>query len=135
MTRAAVYQELKALRPWVLAMGTLALLILTGWYALLTWGWLNQVFTSSQVIPAINTFIEILVAQLSLIALLALIPLCQLFRLGFCLQRLHQNDEATLTQALQFNRLFWRQTEWIIWALVWLVTYLIVGVISFTFIR
>ncbi len=135
MTRAAVYQELKAQRPWVLGMGCIALLLFTGWYALLTWGWLNQVFTSDQVIPAINRFIEIFVVQLSLIALLALIPLLQLFRLGFCLQRLQQNDEVTLTQALQLNRLFWRQTEWLVWALVWLATYLILGVIGFTFIR
>ncbi len=135
MTRAAVYQELKALRPWVLGMACIALLILTGWYALLTWGWLNQVFTSSQVIPAINTFIEIFVVQLTLIALLALIPLLQLFRLGFSLQRLQQDDEVTLTQALLLNRLFWRQAEWLIWALVWLATYLMVGVMSFIFIR
>jgi len=135
MTRAAVYQELKLLRSWVLGMGCIALLLLTGWYALLTWGWLNQVFTSNQVIPAINVFIEIFVVQLSLIALLALIPFLQLFRLGFSLQRLQQDDEAALTQALQLNRLFWRQAEWLVWALVWLATYLLVGVILFTFIR
>lgn len=135
MTRTAVYQELKALRPWVLGMACLALLILTGWYVILTWGWLNQVFTSSQVIPAINTFIEIFVVQLSLIALLALIPLLQLFRLGFSLQRLQPGDEVALTQALQLNRLFWQQAEWLVWAWVWLGTYLMVGVLSFTFIR
>jgi len=135
MTRAAVYQELKALRPWVLGMGCLALLILTGWYALLTWGWRNQVFTSDQFIPAINAFIEIFVVQLTLIALLALIPFLQLFRLGFSLQHLQQDDEATLTQALQLNRLFWRQAEWLVWALVWLATYLLVGVLLFAFIR
>lgn len=135
MTRTAVYQELKALRPWVLGMGCLALLLLTGWYVILTWGWRNQVFTSDQVIPAINTFIEIFVVQLSLIALLALIPLLQLFRLGFSLQSLQPGDEVALTQALQLNRLFWQQAEWLVWALVWLGTYLMVGVLSFTFIR
>lgn len=128
MARAEIHAELRAMRPWVLAMSVVALVLLSFWAVLLILGWLSGAFLSpSTYESAPDRYLLLLASQLTLVVLLAPLPFVTLLRFAGSLARLDETRPATLRDSLELNRAFWRQAEWLMWAVAWLMTFGILG--------
>jgi len=131
MSRADIHAELRGMRPWVLLMGIVALVLLSCWLvfgALGTLALLDPKVTG-QWTPYMSGLLLGLAIQLALIALGALIPFVNLVRHALMISQLDESNPSTLHRTLELNRTFWRQAEWLAWAVTWLITYYLVGAI------
>lgn len=127
MARAEIQAELKAMRPWVMTMGILALTFITCWLllavALLVAPGIQGNSPESQ---SLDWFIRLFAALLLVFSLGGLIPFTNLLRFGLRLGELGTEDPGSLLRAMEAQRVFWRQAEWLMWAVAWLMAFAIV---------
>lgn len=117
MARAEIHAELRAMRPWVLTMGILALAFMTFWL-LLAIGLLTSpgIQGSSPEELRLDGEMRLGGMLLLVLSLVGLIPFANLLRFGLRLGDLRTEDPGSLLRALESQRLFWRQAEWLMWA-------------------
>lgn len=127
MARAEIHAELRAMRPWVLTMSLVALVLLSLWSVLLILGWISGAFLSAPPRSTSDLHLLLLASQLTAVVLLAPLPFVTLFRFASSLAALNASRPATLRDSLQLNRAFWRQAEWLMWAVAWLMAFAILG--------
>lgn len=126
MARAEIHAELRAMRPWVLTMGILALAFMTFWL-LLAVGLLTSpgIQGSSPSDMRLDGLIRLLGTLLLVLSLGGLIPFANLLRFGLRLGELRIEDPGSLLRALESQRLFWRQAERLAWATLCLLPLLV----------
>lgn len=129
MARAEIHAELRAMRPWVLTMSLVALVLLSLWSVLLIAGWQSGAFLSTSPYSAPDLYLLLLAIQLTAVVLLAPLPFVTLFRFAGSLATLDESRPATLRDSLELNRAFWRQAEWLMWAVSWLMAFGIIGLV------
>ena len=119
MARAKIHAELRAMRPWVLTMGILALAFTTCWL-LLAVGLLTSpgIQGSSPADVRLDGHLRLFAELLLVLSLGGLIPFANLLRFGLRLGELRMEDPGSLLRALESQRLFWRQAEWLMWAVL-----------------
>lgn len=128
MARAEIHAELRAMRPWVMTMSVVALGLLTFWAILLILGWQSGTFHPRYTDnTGFGRYLFLLAAQVTGIVLLAPLPFLTLFRFAGSLAKLDTSRPSTLRDSLELNRLFWRQAEWLMWAVAWLMAFALVG--------
>lgn len=127
MARAEIHAELRAMRPWVLTMSVVALVLLSFWSVLLILGWQSGAFLSTSTYSAPDLYLLLLASQLTAVVLVAPLPFVTLFRFAGSLAKLDEARPASLRDSLELNRAFWRQAEWLMWAVAWLMAFGIIG--------
>lgn len=115
------------MRSWVMTMGILALTFLACWLllavALLV---APGIQGNSPAMQRLEGFIRVLAALLLLFSLGGLWPFTNLLRFGLRLGELRAEDPGSLLRAMEAQRVFWRQAEWLMWAVAWLMAFAIV---------
>lgn len=133
MSLAAASAELHASRRWMLTMAILALFLLGLWSLVVGISW----FTPG-VFPAFTGwergFFLGFYAQLTLFVFAALLPFLTLLRYAASLFALRDGDRAMLERALELNARFWRQCAWLMWGMVWLFAYALIGAVVANFV-
>ena len=126
MSITAASAELHASRRWVLTMAILALVLLGFWCVVTTAAW---------VIPGVFPqqagwewyFFRGFFAQLTFLAYAAILPFLSLLRYARALAALGTADREVFARAVGLHGLFWRQCSWLMWGMVWLLAYALVG--------
>ncbi len=128
MARAEIHAELRAMRPWVMTMGILALTFLACWLllavALLVAPGIQGHSPPEQ---RLDFLIRLFAALLLIFSLGGLLPFLNLLRFGRRLGELRTDDPGSLLRAMEAQSVFWRQAEWLMWAVAWLMAFALVG--------
>lgn len=128
MARAEIHAELRAMRPWVMTMGILALTLLACWLLLAVAALVAPgIQGNSPDMRRLDGFIRILAALLLPVSLAGLWPFANLLRFGLRLGELRAEDPGSLLRSMEAQRAFWRQAEWLMWAVACLMAFAIIG--------
>jgi len=128
MARGEIHAELRAMRPWVLTMGILALTFLTCWLLLAVVLLVAPgIQGNSPDMQRLDGVIRLFAALLLVFSLGGLLPFANLLRLGLRLGELRTEDPGSLLRAMEAQRVFWRQAEWLMWAVAGLMAFAIIG--------
>ena len=126
MSTQAAITELRSSRRWVTTMAILAIILLSLWVIVFTAIWFRP-DTLRMYQGWMQAFFLGFMTQLTLYAYAAVIPFLNLCRYARSLFALGDGDREGLALAIDLNIRFWRQCSYLMWGMVWLLTYMVGG--------
>ena len=128
MSLAAATSELHASRRWVLTMALLALFFVALWCLLCSAIWIDPRALAKVEDPSwLRPFMFGFFVQLTVFSFAAIAPFVLLLRYALALFALKDGDRPGLERVVDLNVHFWRQCAYLMWGVVWLFAFVVIG--------